>query len=210
MKAHRLKISVILNFLFIIGIFIGLFLCRDWIYERFVGKKQTKIVMYGDSLTEHGKWNYLLSRADIKNSGFGGHTTSHLLVMLDQRVLVYKPKICFLLGGINDINFGIPLPRTLKNMNSIIDKLQERNISVVLQSVLYTTDPNNSIEIEAMNDSLMVMAKQQKISFININPEISKNKLLIASFSKDGLHLTKAAYPHWAGLIKGYLAANNL
>ena len=65
--------------------------------------------MFGNSITANGKWGDGLNRLDVKNSGTGGFTTSHFVWTINDQVLQYHPKICFLEGGINDIGVGIPL-----------------------------------------------------------------------------------------------------
>ncbi len=79
MKKYVYKASLILN-----GIFIILFILlglkfKEEIIQKLINKKEkATIVLFGDSIIKGGKWNDLLGRSDVKNSGFGGFTTSHL------------------------------------------------------------------------------------------------------------------------------------
>lgn len=68
------KIILVLSLLFNI-IFIGVsaYIFRDkWIQQIVAIKGDSKIVMFGNSLTAQGKWVALLGRMDVLNSGFPG------------------------------------------------------------------------------------------------------------------------------------------
>jgi len=96
-----------------------------------------RIVMFGDSIIKMGNWSELLGREDIKNAGFPRFTTSHLVWLIHDNVIVEKPEICFLEGGINDIGVGIPLSRIKKNYTSLIDTLlANKNSQIVEEQML--------------------------------------------------------------------------
>ena len=48
-----------------------------------------------------------------------------------------KPKVCFIMGGINDIYNWTPLEKIFQNYTFIIKELKAKNIKVVIQSTLY-------------------------------------------------------------------------
>ena len=111
------------------------------------------IVMFGDSITKGGDWVTLLGRSDVKNSGFPGFTTSHLVWLLKENVIDLAPRVCFLEGGINDIGVGIPLDRTKSNYRSLIDGLKEHQITPVVQSILYQkNNPETGLNAQYTTD----------------------------------------------------------
>lgn len=208
MKHKKLLLfSVIMN-----GILILLFLLlsikyKDKIIEMMISQTgNTKIVMFGNSLTAQGNWNTLLRRSDIKNSGFNGYTTSHFVTLINSHVIDQKPKICFLEGGINDIMVGIPLKRIKSNFTELIDKLLENNIVPVVQSTLYQeNNPQSKIQIDNLNNFLVQYCKSNDIIYLDINSKLSTNTGLKPEYSVDGTHINKEAYEIWAIEIKSVL-----
>ena len=196
--------SLILNGLFIIMFTYLVLKYREYLIQKFIGKKKAaKIVLFGDSLIDNGNWNELLKRTDIKNSGFGGTTTSHLTRLIDNNVLAYHPEICFLEGGINDIEVGIPLDRIMSNYQSLIDTLLSHNITTVVHSVIYQENkPQNKIIIDQLNSFLSNYCKQKSVRYLNINSKLSTDTGLKPEYSTDGTHLTDSAYFVWGEEIR--------
>jgi len=157
--------------------------------------------MFGNSLTAEGKWNSELKRFDIKNSGRSGFTSSHFVWILQDAVLKYKPKICFIEGGINDIGTGIPLSRTYENYETIVDILIQHQIEPVLQSTLYVNKPDDSVtnsKVESLNYFLSNLASKRNIIYLDLNQYLSENKKLRIEYTRDGVHLRQSTYKIWA------------
>ena len=166
------------------------------------------IVMLGNSITDLGKWNKDLDRNDVLNSGMGGFTTSHFVITLNKKVLHYKPKICFIQGGINDIFVGIPLNRVYENFESIIDTLIKNKIEPVIQSTLYVNKIDDSItnsKVDSINNFLTELAVRKNIHYVDLNIFLSENRKLKKEYTYDGLHLNESAYKVWAEEIKKIL-----
>jgi len=210
------KISIILNCILIVGIlFIG-YKLRTKLYDKLASKKSYNIVMFGNSLTAGGKWNYDLNRFDIKNSGTGGFTTSHFVWILKGAVLQYNPKICFIEGGINDIGVGIPLSRTISNYNSIVDTLLKYHIEPVLQSTFYVNYPNDSLtnlmnsKVDSLNNYLSTLANIKGINYLNLNQFLSENGRLKKDLNRDGVHINEIGYKIWTREIEKILKFKGL
>jgi len=194
------RLSLILNIFLIFSIMLIAYKYRAKIYDKFASFRTYNIVMFGNSLTSQGNWNIDLNRTDIKNSGTGGFTSSHFVWIIDGSVLKYNPKICFIEGGINDIGVGIPLSRTYKNYESIVDTLIKHKIEPVLQSTLYVNQPYDSVtnsKVDSLNYFLSNLAAKRNIVFLDLNPYLSENKKLKKEFSKDGVHIKESAYKIW-------------
>lgn len=176
-----------------------------------VGVSQNcEIVMLGNSLTYGGNWNELLKRNNVKNSGYGGFTTQHFIWLLPEAVYKYKPKICLIEGGINDIGVGVPVGRIYRNLVAIADSLRSRRIIPVYQLTFhqYNTDQND--EVDSLNRMVRRYATAQKITVVDINPLLSENGELKKEFTTDGTHLTPAAYIIWAAEVNKLLSEYGL
>src|SRR5690349_13279539 len=64
---------------------------------------KNEIVFLGNSITERGEWQEILSgyRCPIVNRGVGGDNSFGILARMDE-ILAAKPKAIFLMDGIND------------------------------------------------------------------------------------------------------------
>ncbi|MNI19065.1 GDSL-like Lipase/Acylhydrolase [compost metagenome] len=162
--------------------------------------------MFGDSITKGGDWATLLGRSDVKNSGFPGFTTSHLVWLLKENVIDLKPSVCFLEGGINDIGVGIPLDRTKNNYRSLIEGLQEHKIIPVVQSIIYQQDnPESKIQVDSLNSYLRTYCQSQGVYYLDLNAKLSSSKGLNAQYTTDGTHINQVAYEIWATEVKKLL-----
>jgi alpha-glucosidase len=178
-------------------------------------RRQYRIIMFGNSLIENGgDWAKRLNQADVRNSGRGGFTTSHFVWLLNDHVIKYKPKICFLEGGINDIGAGIPLERIKQNYQSMIDTLLAHHIRPVLNAVLYTNQPGqpedrkrNADMIDDINTYLRKLSQENNIPMIDLNPQLSNDRTLASRYTTDGVHLTEKAYAIWVQAIQNVLSS---
>jgi hypothetical protein len=189
--------SIILNMVFI---FYTIYAHRDKIESAFI--KKYKIVFFGDSMTRGGDWRELLHRRDIKNSGLPTLPTRYLLFAINNMVIKYKPDTCYLMAGINDILMDVPINKINKNYSSIIDTLLKHNITPVIESTLYTRTDAVNYTVDTLNSYLKTLAKARSVRYIDINKLYSKNHLIQAKFTVDGLHLKKECYNIWANALK--------
>ena len=177
--------------------------------------KQGKIVMLGNSITERVDWAELLNRDDIINRGIGADITEGFLSRMEF-IWSVNPKICYIMGGVNDIAQNIPREITVLNIKRIIEGLKQHNIIPVLQSVLYVADtyPNNIVmnqKIEIMNVELENVAKESKVIFLNLNNILSSDKQLIKEYVlKDGIHLNGPGYMRWRTVLLADLKDHGL
>ncbi len=211
-KTNRLLIaSISLNVLFGAVFLIGFIKYNHEILNKLFPKSQSNynIVMLGNSLTAGGNWNALLGRDDVLNggTGHGGFTTSHFVGMLQDEVIVHKPKICFVEGGINDLYIGVPIIRIRENVEYIIDTLKAHDIIPVLTLTIYTNrDTLENLRVDSINNIVKEMVRQKNVEYIDLNESLSENGFLLTKYTTDGLHLKPEAYPLWADKVKEVLA----
>ena len=98
-KKNILLVSIVLNILFLLMSYIY----REEIFQKQIHwKKSAEIVMFGDSHTANGKWNFTLTTNPVLRSGWAGYTTEMLLDKISCTIY-YNPKFVFILCGGNDI-----------------------------------------------------------------------------------------------------------
>jgi len=167
-------------------------------------KEQKNIVMLGNSLTNHVNWNELLNRPDISNRGIGGDITAGFIARI-KYIINVKPKICFIEGGINDINIGIQQDTIIKNLTSIIDTLQTNGIKPVIATVTLLAkhyklqDPTEqNKKIKNLNKQIFQIAKEKKINLIDLNQYVSNESFINPEYIvDDGIHFTDKTYLIW-------------
>ena len=179
-----------------------------------VYSKPGNVVMLGDSLTAQIDWNELLNRTDIVNRGIGGDVTEGFLNRMEY-VYKVRPKICFILGGGNDILNNIPEDTTIRNISIVIQGLKEHKILLVLESVLYSASDfrdseNYNRKVENLNKKLYDLAIVHSIEWLDLNRVLSKNGTLRSENSFDGIHLTKEGYFIWKQEVERILKKNNM
>ena len=137
------------------------------------------IIMLGNSITYGVNWNELLGRTDVVNRGIGSDNTFGYLKRLHY-VYRLNPKICFIMGGINDIYSDIPVDIAFKNYKNIIDSVRTRKILPIIQSILHVTAKfrkavEKNPEVEKFNNLLKKYAIENGIEFIDIDSKLSEN-----------------------------------
>jgi len=199
-----LFISLLLNIIFL---FTCAYIFRDKVIQKFVAMKgDSKVVMFGNSLTAQGKWVELLGRTDVLNSGFPGLCTFHFLGLIQANVIDRHPEICFVEAGINDITVGVSQENIQKNYQNILETLKNNNVTPVVTLTFYEqNDPVSKVEVDRLNDFLIQYCKMNSIQYINLNSRISDAKGLKAEFAVDKTHLNEKGYKIWAEEIEQIL-----
>ncbi|GHT99664.1 hypothetical protein FACS1894142_7510 [Spirochaetia bacterium] len=175
------------------------------------------IVMIGDSITNMGNWNKILDNKRIANLGISGDSTDGVLNRLED-IYCLNPKMCFIMIGINDFQGNRSVEDVMQNYRKIIQEIKQRNIRVIVQSVLHlghnyyithVLGKNKSDweeinkKVEKLNEELEKLAKEYGVEFININTGLSVNNILEEKYGDySGLHLSQLGYEKWAEIIK--------
>jgi lysophospholipase L1-like esterase len=172
------------------------------------------VVFLGNSITFGGAWNELLGRERIVNRGIGGDNTVGMLHRL-QYVYQLKPKLCFVMAGINDIYADVPVERIFNNYKQIIDTLMIHRITPVIQSTLLVNPKwkraaEKNIEVKELNRLLMEYAVGKNIEYVDLNAVLSINDVLKEEYTTDGVHLTAMAYDRWRELLLPILIKHGL
>lgn len=164
-------------------------------------KKRTNIVMLGNSITHGVNWNELIGRDDIVERGIPADILQGFAARINY-ILDLKPKICFIMGGINDIYSWIPLEQIFKSYVQVIEELQKNNVKVVVQSTLFTAkrypaSAERNLQVEKFNQMLREYCMKNKIEFMDLASKLCKDSFLRDENTHDGLHLNANGYKIW-------------
>jgi lysophospholipase L1-like esterase len=178
---------------------------RTSVYESTPGTAD--VVMLGDSLTDWGNWHELLPNHNLINRGIAGDTSSGVLARIAE-VIERKPKLVVLMIGVNDILEGSSPEAVTQNIRRIVRSLQEKQIRVILQSVVLMSPGVGSRanpHIARLNRLLHTTAAEESIRFLDLNPTLAPSGTLHPDVTRDGLHLAGRGYVLWAEALRPLL-----
>ena len=150
--------------------------------------QQRPIIAFGDSLVEglgaskDQNWVSLLSaryHIPILNKGQSHDTTRSALIRLEKDVIHHNPCFTILLLGGNDILFRIPKKETFLNLGKMVDRIQTREIGMLLVGV------RGGILADAFEGKFQTLAEEKGIPFI---PNILEDILDDPGLMTDPLH----------------------
>jgi hypothetical protein len=180
------------------------------IFEKRLGKPE--IVFIGDSITRGGNiWAYRIGeyKFNVWNYGHGGMTTRQIQHYAKKAANDSDTKFAFVMAGINDpVKTTSGAEETFNDYKVILETLRKSGITPIIQFTLYRENEKEPFFIDRLNELLSSYANTNNILTIDLNPIIAPKKSLLPDYSKDGVHLTEAAYDIWAKEIKKVL--NNL
>ncbi len=185
--------------------------------------KSADIVMLGNSLTAGANWSELLGRTNVVTRAIPGDILTGFFARLNY-VIRLKPKIVFIMGGLNDVYNWIPVEEIFNNYIKIISTLKSYGIIPVIQSTTYaakdyakdwggTPEVNGgrNREIDKLNKMLADYAKKNNIDFIDITSKLTtSDKFLRPELTWDGVHLNASGYKIWAEEVEKVLLRYNL
>ena len=172
------------------------------------------IVMLGNSLTEGGgDWGKRLGKDNVINRGISGDEVMGVYDRLHQ-ILPGKPAKLFLLIGVNDVSHDLSTDSIVYRIDQTLTRIQKESpeTKVYLQSLLpinesfnrYKRLTNKTYQIPEINARLETLAKEKKITFINLYPLFTEKgtNVLKKELTYDGLHLNDEGYKVWVDAIK--------
>lgn len=177
--------------------------------------ERADIVFFGNSITYGaGSWGELLGRERVVNRGIGGDNLPGMLRRAGQ-VTRLRPKLCFVMAGINDLYTDAPPDTVFRRYAQLIDTLTAAGIVPVIQSTLHVnpkwkrTEEKNP-QVARLNAQLRQLAASRSLDFVDLNPVLAPAGVLLDEYTTDGVHLTPAAYAQWRTLLLPVLARHGL
>ncbi|MCU7494552.1 MAG: GDSL family lipase [Ignavibacteria bacterium] len=163
--------------------------------------QHANIVMLGNSITHGVNWNELMGRNDIAERGIPSDNVEGFLNRLDY---IYKlnPRICFIMGGINDIYSGYSAEAVFSEYVQVIKGLQDHKIIPVIQSTLFVSTKwhnarDKNPEVSKLNALLKDYAEKNNLLFVDLIAKMTRDGLLRDELTYDGLHLNANGYAIW-------------
>lgn len=165
----------------------------------FVPQKKTKIIFFGDSITELGVKEkpykgYILQldsickaenkadQFDFMGSGIGGNKVYDLYLRLEEDVLSKNPDVVVIYVGVNDVwhktllGTGTDADKFEKFYLAILKKLKERNIKAILCTpavVGEKTDMSNPLDgdLNRYSNIIRDIAKKNNLPLIDLRQQ---------------------------------------
>lgn len=183
-----------------------------------------RIYCHGDSLTEGSDflkpytWPSLTAQRlgiEVVNRGIGGDTTGGMLGRFAFEVLQHTPEMVILLGGTNDLRWGVEQKQILANLASMVFQAQHYGIVPILALPLPCwaeqaakqpwTPPKGGYSdfnehIRAMVRALSTYAKNEELPLIDFYQGCfhEGGDLRTDLFLEDGLHANKTGHRQMA------------
>ena len=172
-------------------------------YLQIVNRQIAKIappefVFIGDSLTANGNRRWLLSRNPFSavNLAEPGATINEVSVQL-VKARAYHAEFLVVLVGSNDL---LVLHRNVHqivcNYASLLDNIPMGQ-KTLITLIPYTSFPNDSDLISEFNTEIVKLSNRSDWIVVDLNPYISKDAILLSSFTTDGVHFNERAYQIW-------------
>jgi lysophospholipase L1-like esterase len=197
-----------------------------------------KIVAFGDSLTV-GETGFMISGSEeypatypkclellgqeyvrsahaevsleVLNRGVNGDLTAGMLERFARDVVHEKPDYAIILGGTNDIGWGLDLATIIHNLTSMYDSALKNEISPLACSVPAILGFDELIPPRLdLNAKIRAESEKRNVDFIDLFKATAdpRNNRLSEEYSADGLHLNSEGYRRLAECIfDGWLRA---
>ncbi len=168
----------------------------------------TRVVFFGDSITDFWRLNEYFTGKDFVNRGISGQVTGEMLGRMKADVIDIHPKAMLILAGTNDIARGVPLRTIENNLSMIADLCKANNIIPLFASVLPVSDyhkaenpryemtkthPANSIN--ELNQWIKEYCRTHNYVYVDYWSALKDaSGMLPADLADDGLHPNAKGY----------------
>ncbi len=170
------------------------------------------VVFIGDSITAGFPLAEMLPEQNPANRGIGGDAIWGLLRRLNESAYELKPSKVFVMIGVNDVfNNNMTTPQFRALYDYLFRELRKNcpGAKIYIQSVLPVRGNIANIEcaklnatIQALNQELKAVAKEQGLTFIDLFPSFLNEKgEMSEKFSSDGCHPIQAGHELWVKLL---------
>lgn len=180
------------------------------LYQDILAKKlgSPKIAFIGDSITADGLvWALRIKEYNFNvwNFGRGGFETKQMQYYA-KKVVDYKSHYAFVMAGINDPDKTLDgVKQSFEDYKTLLDTLINGGVEPIIQLTLFRENEENPNFIIELNKLLVSYAAEHRLTVINLNPILCPMNSLLPEYSRDGIHLTPAAYNIWAKEIRKVL-----
>ena len=183
-------------------------------WNRTLADQYADAVFCGDSLTAGGDWGEWYPYSTCVTLGVVGDTVTGLHSRIGQ-VEMLMPEKCFVMIGINDLNYGGTADSALQSYADMLTDLgrivQENGVTTYLLSVLPVREgeivyPATNADVRLLNSGIAELAQQHGMIYVDLHAEFADEQgLLRQEYSFDGLHLNELGYYRWQELLAPYM-----
>lgn len=170
------------------------------------------VVFIGDSITAGFPMAEMLPEQNPANRGIGGDAIWALLRRLNESAYELKPSKVFVMIGVNDVfNNNMTVPEFRALYDYLFHDLRKNcpGAKIYVQSILPVRGNIANIEcaklnatIQAVNEELKAVAKEQGLTYIDLFPAFLDEKgEMSEKLSSDGCHPIKAGHEVWVKLL---------
>jgi len=143
------------------------------------------------------------TRAEFLNRGVNGELTGEMALRFDRDALERAPDVVIILGGSNDIGWGVEPPSIARNLSGMYKQALKhgiRPVSCTIPSIL-GFDEGIPPRLE-LNQLIRITSEALGVTCVDLFRATSDSEgRLLSEYSNDGLHLNSAGYEAMAGAI---------
>ncbi|WP_454829484.1 SGNH/GDSL hydrolase family protein [Pseudoxanthomonas wuyuanensis] len=145
------------------------------------------------------------------NRGFGGSEIRDSTWYADRIVVPYRPRLIVLYAGDNDLNSGRSPRQLLQDFRSFVQRVRRDLPAVRIAYIASKPSPSRAALLEVQRQANALIraeaASQPDIDFIDVfTPMLDAHgQPREELFIEDRLHMNRAGYALWRGLIAPYL-----
>lgn len=174
-----------------------------------------KIIAFGDSLTVGYQYpegpapyaSFLASRlpdhTSIAVAATSGETTHDMLLRFGRDVVRNPPGIVVILGGTNDLGWGVPIDQIIQNLSLMYRQALEAKVLPVastIPSILGADD--HILPRTELNRKITQTAEALRIPSVDFfTATADTDGRLLAKYASDGLHLNAKGYEEMAQVL---------
>jgi acyl-CoA thioesterase-1 len=181
---------------------------------------KSRVVFFGDSITDGWKLDKYFGDKPYVNRGIGGQTTPQMLVRFRQDVIDLHPQVVVILAGTNDIagNTGPMLNEDIEaNLASMEELARSHGIRLVFSSILpvHNSTPQGkefssqrpSERILELNTWIKDYCANNGVVYLDYFTDMVDEKgMLKRELAEDGLHPNDAGYKIMVPLAEAAIA----
>jgi lysophospholipase L1-like esterase len=168
----------------------------------------TRVIFYGDSITDFWRLNEYFTGRDYVNRGISGQVTGEMLGRMKADVIDLHPHAMIILAGTNDISRGVAIHTIENNLSMIGDLCKANHIVPIFASILPVSDyhkrENPRFEmtktrppgaIVDINNWMREYCRSRNFVYVDYWSAMKDaNGMLPADLADDGLHPNAKGY----------------
>ena len=143
----------------------------------------------------------------VLNRGFGGSTLADVVYYADRILLPYRPRLVVLYAGDNDLVMGRTPERVLGDYRSFVARLRAAQPEALLAFVSIKPSPARRMYMDRAREANRLIQAEIARDSLQVYVDVFTPMLGASGqprpelFVADSLHMTRAGYELWRGLL---------